>query len=578
MARLDYSAPGVYVEEGNKGSQSMVSLSMSVAGFVGFTEDVRAGAFLFEPTLITSWNQYLEVFAKPGSNGFTDFGSYLTFAVRAWFDNGGGRCYVVSIGTQIPKFSKSSSKSQTAIAQKSNFVINTVGKRPSLEFNIKPEEEENGRINITIEPDKPFPSEDPEEETFDTGEYFKVTVSREGKILTEILTEEDGQEREIEAVYRHLTVNKNVSPLEGNFVETAFAESKYLEVNVISDKGIPLARRPANGAYEISTVPGTYSIEKLPQKIYGQSENRTGVQGLFEIDDVSIISCPDLMFAFQKGLLDLDQVHGIMEMMISKCENSYPNPAYRMVVLDVPPVKVGRNNNKPVLPEQCRPQDVAQWLEEFGRRSPFAALYYPWVKVPNPNDRGKPIAIPPSGHVMGVWCHTDETRGIHKAPANVTPRGVTKLAYDTNFREQELLNPLGVNCIRKFPNRGIQIWGARTLAEINDDNYRYINVRRLMSYISRSVEMGTQWAVFDSNDEDLWARVKRTVVNFLDGLWRQGALYGNSAEEAYFVQCDDQLNTPEIVRQGRVYIKVGVSPIRPAEFIVFQISQMSTNE
>ncbi|MGF1485910.1 MAG: phage tail sheath family protein [Prochloraceae cyanobacterium] len=578
MARLDYSAPGVYVEEVNQGSQSMVSLSMSVAGFVGFTEDVRSGAYLFEPTLVTSWNQYLEFFAKPGSNGFTDFGSYLPFAVKGWFDNGGGRCWIVSIGTQIPTSSKSSKKTQTSLVDKSSLLINTVGKRPSLEFKIKPEEEENGRINVTIEPDRPFEAEDPEEPNFDTGEYFKVTVSRDGEILTETFTDEDGQENEVEAVYRHLTVNKNVSPQEGNFVETAFAESKYLEVNVIGEKGIPLARRPANGNYEISTVPGIYSKEKLAHKIYGQPEDRTGVQGLFEIDEVSIISCPDLMFAFQKGLLDLDQVHGIMEMMVTKCENSYPGTAYRMVVLDVPPVKVGRNNNKPVSPEQCRPQDVAQWLEEFGRRSPFAAIYYPWVKVANPSDRGKPIAIPPSGHIMGVWCHTDETRGIYKAPANVTPRGVTKLAYDTNFREQELLNPLGVNCIRKFANRGIQVWGARTLAEISDDNWRYINVRRLMSYISRSIEMGTQWAVFEPNDEDLWARVKRTVVNFLDALWRQGALYGNSAEQAYYVKCDEQLNTPEVIRQGRLYIEVGVSPIRPAEFIVFQVSQISATE
>ncbi len=312
--------------------------------------------------------------------------------------------------------------------------------------------------------------------------------------------------------------------------------------------------------------------------MYGKNNDRTGIQGLFEIDEVSMIACPDLMFAYQKGLLSLDQVHGLMEMMITKCENSSPNPSYRMVVLDIPPVRVGQNDDKPVIPEQNRPQDVARWLDYFGRRSPFAATYYPWIKVADPAKRGQPILIPPSGHMMGIWCRTDETRGIHKAPANITPRGVIGMAYDTNFREQELLNPLGINCIRKFPNRGLQVWGARTLVEPADTEWRYINVRRLMSYIARSVELGTQWAVFEPNDEDLWARVKRTVVNFLDRLWKEGALYGSTADEAFYVKCDAQLNTPETIKLGRLYVEVGVSPVRPAEFVVFRIGQTSVNE
>lgn len=238
-----------------------------------------------------------------------------------------------------------------------------------------------------------------------------------------------------------------------------------------------------------------------------------------------------------------------------------PNPPNRMVVLDTP-----YDINKP--------QEVVRWLnDDFCRRSMFAALYYPWVKVPNPRKNGKPILVPPSGHMMGVWSRTDESRGVYKAPANETPRGVNGLAYDCNFREQELLNPLGINCIRTFPGRGIKVWGARTLVEPDKSEWRYISVRRLMSYIEKSIELGTQWVVFEPNDQDLWARVRRTVSNFLERLWREGALFGASPEQAYYVKCDETLNTPDTMILGRLYVEVGVCPVRPAEFVVFRVSQ-----
>jgi phage tail sheath protein FI len=262
--------------------------------------------------------------------------------------------------------------------------------------------------------------------------------------------------------------------------------------------------------------------------------------------------------------MNLDQVHGIMELMISMSEGSasgdIPNPPNRMVLLDPPP-------------EFTKPQQVVEWLSRFNRRSMFAALYYPWIKVANPRDRGNPILVPPCGHVMGVWARTDETRGVYKAPANEVPRGVIGLGYETNFREQELLNPLGINCIRTFPNRGIRIWGARTLVEPDKTEWRYISVRRLISYIEKSIELGTQWVVFEPNDEDLWARVRRTVSNFLERIWREGALFGSSPQQAFYVKCDEELNPPETRILGRLYIEVGVCPVRPAEFVIFRVSQ-----
>jgi len=560
VARLDYFAPGVYVEEVDRGSRPIEGISMSVAGFVGFTEDVRGKAELFTPQLITSWSQYLDYFAKPGSDGFTDFDAYLPFSVKGWFDNGGGRCWVVSLGTQLPRRRNDPPPN----TEETSLAVKTAGNRPSLKFKIKPEEQENGRIVVEIAPDEPRPPEDSTEEPFDSGEYFKITLKRGGEVLKRTI-EENGQARQVKAEYRHLTMNPEIDSREGTFVEAAFRDSPYLEVNLLVERGLPLAVRPADGQYEVSPPPVVYEEARLHNYIYGMRKKRTGLQGLFEVDEVATIACPDLMMAYQKGYLDREQILGLMEVMVTGCENSAPSPPYRMVVLDP-------------LPDCETPQDIADWLDDWGRRSKFAALYYPWLKVPNPRNNGRPIAVPPCGHMMGVWCQTDESRGVHKAPANVTPRGVVGLAYDVNFREQEYLNPKGINCIRKFPNRGIKIWGARTLVELDDVQWRYISVRRLMSYIEKSIEMGTQWAVFEPNDEDLWARVTRTVRNFLERLWRNGALFGSTPEEAFYVKCDGEINTTETMMLGRLYIDVGVAPVRPAEFVIFRISQWAPNQ
>jgi len=571
MARLDYFAPGVYVEEVERGSRPIQGISLSVAGFVGFTEDVRGDAEVFEPTLVTSWQQYLDNFASIGSDGIAEFRHngekvypYLPFAVKGWFDNGGGRCWVVSIGKGLPLPNTTAIEEDTVPPALTP--VRTSGNRPSLEMRLKPDKESMGRFRVLVEPDSPIPDPESEEDPFDTGEYFKIKVLYGGEVV-------EGEEEPHQ--FRHLTMDPAATgqPAGGHFVETALASSEYLDIELTAEEGLPLARRPANGTYEVRPRDIPLHTQRWYQNTYGNQARRSGVTGLFEVDDVAMVACPDLMFAYQHGFLDLEQVHGLMEMMITRCENAAPSPAYRMAVLDPPPVRPRRGND-PARPEQQKPQDVEAWLmDSFGRRSQFAALYYPWLKVPNPKQAGKALTVPPCGHMMGIWCRTDETRGIYKAPANEIPKGIVGLAYDTNFREQELLNPKGINCIRKFRNRGTLVWGARTLAQLDDINWRYISVRRLMSYIEKSIEEGTQWAVFEPNDEDLWARVTRTVKNFLERIWRQGALFGSTPEEAFFVKCDSELNTPETMKLGLLYVDVGVSPVRPAEFVVFRISQ-----
>ena len=566
---LDYFAPGVYVEEVDRGSRPIEGISMSVAGFVGFSEDVRGDADLFKPLLITNWNQYLDCFGKPGSDGFTDFDAYLPFAVQGWFQNGGGRCWVVSIGTKLPG-SMAPDSSETATR------LLTSSKKSSLSFNLKLSDSDGNqlalpaadRVVVTIlesEP-KPSTSDNPDDEQpFNTGEFFTVLVSSNDRILE---------------TYPNLSMNPQVETALADYVVTALDNSEYLTVTDISgERGQPLTRRPANGRYEVAPPPYIAPAESISKDMHGVRDERKGIQGLFEVDEVAMIACPDLMRAFQSGLMDFDQVHAIMEMMVSQCENSFPGPAYRMVVLDPPPVKL-RRGETPVLPEEQKPQDVAQWLSHFNRRSMFGAIYYPWIKVANPRNNNRPIMVPPCGHMMGIWCRTDETRGVFKAPANETPRGVLGLAYESNMREQELLNPIGINCIRNFANynRGYKVWGARTLIEPDNIQWRYISVRRLVSYIEKSIELGTQWVVFEPNDQDLWARVTRTIEGFLTRLWRDGALFGASPSEAFYVRCNGELNTPETMMLGRLYVEIGVCPVRPAEFVIFRISQWAPNQ
>ncbi|MCE2698444.1 MAG: phage tail sheath subtilisin-like domain-containing protein [Nostocales cyanobacterium LE14-WE4] len=545
MARLDYFAPGVYIEEIDRGSRPIEGVSTAVAGFVGFTEDIRDGAELFKPMLITNWTQYLNYFARPNSDGFTDFNAYLPFTVYGYFMNGGGRCYVTSIGTQLPGAPKPANPEPATLR------INGRGNRPTLRFALRPEQAASGAINILISDSGPraLPEGTEGEAPPNTGEYFSVQIRRGDEVLEQ---------------FENLTMNRETTPQIATYAIAALRNSMYLQVQDISQSGQPLSRRPANGQYELAPPIVVTPVDRFSSDLEGIRDDRTGVRGIFEIDEITMLACPDLMRAYQAQVMNLDQVHGIMELMISMSEGSasgdIPNPPNRMVLLDPPP-------------EFTKPQQVVEWLSRFNRRSMFAALYYPWIKVANPRDRGNPILVPPCGHVMGVWARTDETRGVYKAPANEVPRGVIGLGYETNFREQELLNPLGINCIRTFPNRGIRIWGARTLVEPDKTEWRYISVRRLISYIEKSIELGTQWVVFEPNDEDLWARVRRTVSNFLERIWREGALFGSSPQQAFYVKCDEELNPPETRILGRLYIEVGVCPVRPAEFVIFRVSQ-----
>jgi phage tail sheath protein FI len=175
--------------------------------------------------------------------------------------------------------------------------------------------------------------------------------------------------------------------------------------------------------------------------------------------------------------------------------------------------------------------------------------------------------------MAGIWARTDDTRGVHKAPANEVVRGVVSVGTAITKGEQEQLNPIGVNCIRAFPAQGIRVWGARTLSA--DTQWRYLNVRRLFNFIEESILVGTNWVVFEPNDQYLWESVRRTVSAFLRMVWRSGALMGATADEAFYVKCDEENNPPESRDAGNLVVEIGLAPVKPAEFVIFRISQFS---
>jgi len=313
----------------------------------------------------------------------------------------------------------------------------------------------------------------------------------------------------------------------------------------------PASAPPNEGSYQLG---GGGSSPLTAADFIGDALTRTGIAGLEAMEEVRLIACPDLVAGYDGSDDAKLRIKAVQTEMVHHCERM----RYRFAILDTPP---GLNA-----------QEAREWRQYLGLDSSYGAVYYPWVEIPDLNSRGSKL-IPPSGPVTGVYNRVDADRGVHKAPANEVVNGVIGLETQLSRGEQDLLNPIGVNCIRAFPNRGIRIWGARTL----DSNgaWRYISVRRLFIMIAASMDAGLQWAVFEPNDGRLWSRINRDVTGFLRNVWRSGGLFGDSEEQAFYVKCDAELNTEEVRDMGQLIIEVGVAPVKPAEFVIFRLTQWS---
>ncbi|MFI6903068.1 phage tail sheath family protein [Nonomuraea sp. NPDC050394] len=334
---------------------------------------------------------------------------------------------------------------------------------------------------------------------------------------------------------------------------TAVRQSKLIKVEEAEAELAKL--EPQAVVLKAAPAPPVLPAKVSPDMYIGNEEQRSGLSGLAAVDAVTMIAIPDLMGAFERGAIDVNGVKAVQNELNSHCDTMKD----RMAILDAPP--------------GLSAQKLQEWQMDLGLDSMWATLYHPWIKVFDPEIKGERL-IPPSGHVAGVWARSDATRGVHKAPANEVIHGAIALESQLTQAEQNQID-LRVNCIRVMPGRGIRVWGARTLA-VTDTQWQYLNIRRLFNYLRESILNGTQWVVFEPNDDALWARIRRTIAAFLVMEWRRGALFGLTPDEAFYVKCDRETNPAESISEGMVVCEIGVAPVKPAEFVVFRLAQMAS--
>ena len=500
----EYLAPGVYIEEIERGPKPIEGVATSTAALLGETERGPT-----DPRLVTNYNDYVRLFGEVVAPG-----KFLPYAVRGFFDNGGRRMFVARIV---------GANAVAAQAQLSGLVIKAVG--GGLWGN---------RIFVKIGPgsvlDKDgnsigFKLQIAYWDSFPGGGAPFDAFDNRDQLPRPALVEE----------YDDLGIAPASPDYFGKRVNNR--NSALIEID---EPAPPLAALPAAGS---ATLGGGTDGDPINNVAFGgeeiDPEKRRGLAAL-KLDkyrEVAIVHAPA---ADPPTVADL----------IIHCEQN----RFRFAVIDSPPNLA----------------DKAAIEPRNDNDTKYGAFYYPWIYISDPRTGAK-TKVPPGGYVCGIYARSDNTRGVFKAPANETVSGALDLEYNIDQGTQEVLNPRGVNVIRRFPGRGIRVWGARTLS--SDPLWKYVNVRRLFIFIEASIYNSTQWVVFEPNDPRLWARVKQTVSLFLRTQWREGALFGEKEEEAYSVNVGRETMTEDDILNGRLIIEVGIAPVRPAEFVIFRVFQ-----
>ena len=566
----EYLSPGVYVEEVDSGTKSVEGVSTSTAGFLGETERGPV-----EPTLVTSVSEFERTF------GSSPRSSDLDVAVDGFFKNGGSRCYVGRVAAAEP----TDIATTTLVDEDRNDVISVEAIGPGAwgsSIAAIVDDGEGDYFTLTLRywscdleavskptADQPDPAPDIEEVYEDmsadpeSSQFYENQIP--GSVLVDLERQGDGRpadglswlSREVPEEYADgglievgaesetaayipddledrdytelqgiakpfdIDASQSQNDLQAD-LEAIRSGEKEVEVEVVSD---------------LSATPATEDVVLSDYEGVNEPGTRTGLAAFRELDDISLVCVPDE-----------NDIEGLTEAVVAHCENM----GERFAILQAP-------QNAGAISEIEPPVD-----------STYAAYYYPWVKTTDPRTNRKRVA-PPGGHIAGIFARSDVEHGVHKAPANEVVRGVLGTQHTITKGEQDVLNPKGVNCIRSFQGRGIRLWGARTTS--SDPSWKYVNVRRLFLYIEQSIDEGTQWAVFEPNDEDLWARVRQSAENFLTTVWRDGGLQGSTADEAFYVKCGEETMTQDDIDNGRLIVEIGIAPVKPAEFVVFRISQ-----
>lgn len=536
----EYLSPGVYVEEIDTGGKPIEGVGTSTVGFIGITERGPIA-----PRFITSFSEYRRVFGGYTSNGF------LAHGIEGFFQNGGKRCFVARVTSQHDPNQAKRAASATKDNTGKEFSLTATGAgdwaNDRLAFKVS-------KAGLDAIDSKLFKL---------TIMYWDKTASLPGD-LTKVIDPTDPfsmtnplrVDPTIVEVFDNLSIDKNSNDFYEDRVnnESILVTIKWLKDGRPADEPqLPTTPTPSPLKAPIFLTGGTNGdpinnsdfLGKDPDPTQEGMRSGSGLRGLAAIDEIAILCSPDE-----------HAVSGVTELVLTQCETLKDRFAILQTVQDAGAV------------DGIRPQ----------RESKYGALYYPWIRILDPITN-QPKSIPPCGHVAGIYARSDIERGVHKAPANEVIRGLytdsrdpaAGLHIQVNSANQDILNPRGVNVLRFFVGRGPLVWGARTMSR--DPDWKYVNVRRLFIFAEESIDEATQWVVFEPNDEPLWARVRRSVSDFLTRLWMDGMLQGRSKEEAYFVKCDRTTMTQADINNGRLIMVIGIAPVKPAEFVIFRIGQ-----
>lgn len=594
----EYLSPGVYVEEFDSGVKAMEGVGTSTAGFVGMAQK---GPVQGIPVLLTSMADYQRRFGGYLSEQTYGEMRFLPYAVEQFFNNGGSACYVMRVcpkeaataKADLGKKDESSKPFLTLEAANPGSWGNHIQVRfnLSLKNKIKLAEAvdvastdglEAGNTDgyqagdmVCLQYRVTEGTEDKSGGTSQTAVTFISYVFGivdkivENKITLKNLGEapKGGKAECLYLAEWELTVSDDTASEQYENVSFNADRTNFVEYAVLKSQLITTSAQMANYAqgvleekiknsaepyFTVRLEGGTEdAIKKMDSKMVvdlykgqdGSPDQRTGLQSFKTLSDVSIMAIP--------GITDTS----VQSELVSHCD-SLQN---RFAILDMP----------------LADKDVSE-LQEFRENvdSSYAAMYHPWLQCYDSLAK-RNVFLPPSGAVAGIYGRTDNTRGVHKAPANEVVRNCTGLSVRYNEAEQGKLNPRGINLIRSLPGQGIRVWGARTCS--SDGNWKYINVRRLFIFIEESIKANTNWVVFEPNDEMLWSRVEGTIRVFLTTQWRNGALVGSTADEAFFINIGKSTMTEDDILNGRLICVIGVAPVRPAEFVIFRITQKMEN-
>ena len=579
----EYLSPGVYVEEFDSGAVPMQGVSTSTAGFLGMAE---RGPVSGAPAFVTSMADYRRIFGGYLSAAKYGEGRYLPYAIEQFFINGGSRAYVQRVVPDDAKASSVVAGPMTVSAANPGewgdllrVTVTPACKGRSQVFAV------NG-AELTVKNADGFAAGDTVE-LFDgkTKQYATVTnvmdkvVTLNAPCTLNIVDTKVGSEKYIRTCEFNMVVrcgdqveeynDLSLNVEQSNFVVLKTSKSDLIKVTVGALKAAAKAA-PAKDKKEGEAAPAPATDASTPYALLGGTADelvlalvggsdgsplavtpsvylgvdngpgeRTGLQGFIETPDVSLLAAPGVVMP------------EVQVAMLGFCENVKSCFA----VLDMPG-------------DLKKAKDLATFRDLYD--SSYGAIYHPWLEC-NDNLTKRNGYFPPSGAMLGIYARSDNERGVHKAPANEVVRGCTGLSCPDNQAEQDVLNPIGVNLIRAFTGRGIRVWGARTLS--SNGLWKYLNVRRLFIYVEQSIKNNTNWVVFEPNSEALWGRVTRTIELFLATCWRDGALAGTTPGEAFYVECSRATMTQDDIDNGRLICQIGIAPVKPAEFVIFRITQ-----